>query len=248
MPLTDDTGLSEQARRKRDAWAQRNHVDTYVQEMGRYAVRRDREIIQAMLGHGPGRLLDMPCGTGRYLELEKDLGYDVVASDYSPTMLSVATRFPGVQFVRADVFAPPFEPASFDVILISRLLFHYAETERILAALLPCLKPGGRMIFDVLNTFSMRWLASKVLGCVRRDPAKRLYFETFGSMRRRLDRLGLRVLDRRSAYIMPTRLYRYLPSWACGVLHAMEKLVPPAMRVLSSYNVTRAESGRPDHA
>ena len=240
MPMTDDAGLSEQARLKREAWARRQGVESYVREMGPYAVERDARIIRAMLGRGPGRLLDMPCGTGRYLELEKELGYEVVAADYSPTMLSVATRHPDVRFVRADVFAPPFDPGSFDVILISRLLFHYAESERILGALLPCLKAGGRMVFDVLNAFSTRWMASRALGCLRTDPAKRLYFETFASMRRRLGRLGLRILDRRCAYVAPTRLYRYLPRWATGALDALEKAVPPSLRVLSFYNVTRA--------
>ena len=231
--------LDSAALRKRDAWAARTGVDTYVQEMGAYALRRDREIVQAMIGRGPGVLLDLPCGTGRFLELERASGYQVVAADYSSTMLAAARCHEDVQFVRADVFDPPFEPETFDVMVVLRLLFHYAECERIIASLLPALKPAGRLIFDTLNPGSTRWMASVVLHQLRPDPARRLHFERPGRLQQSLARMGLKVLQRTGAYILPTRLYRHLPRWTWRLADAIEPAVPPSLRVLSYWHVTR---------
>ncbi len=235
----DMTRLESSAIRKRDAWAAREGTETYVQEMGGYALRRDSEIVAELIGRGPGRLLDMPCGTGRFLDLEERAGFSIVAADYSPTMLRVAREHAGVEFVQADAFAPPFAPDSFDVALICRLLFHYDRPERIIAALLPSLKVGGRMVFDTLNPFSMRWAASQALRLFRRDPARRLYFERRGAFRRKLEEMGLTVDVCRSVYILPTRLHRYLPGPVNGAIDCLERLVVPGARVLTYWRATR---------
>ena len=234
--------LDSAALSKRTAWATRSGTETYIQEMGRYAVERDAQIVREMLGTArtsDAALLDLPCGTGRFLDLEKELGFEVTGADYSPTMMGVAQRHPNVKFVQADAFNPPFAPDSFDAILIIRLMFHYRNPEDILAALLPSLRPGGRIIFDTLNTFSLRWWASKVIGLVRRDPARRLYFESFSTMQAKLRKLGLKVVGRRSAYYYPTRLYRMLPGPLVTLTHLWEKLVPQRFRVLTYWHVER---------
>ena len=230
--------LDDNSARKRDAWAQREGVDEYTAQIGDYALQRDRHVIGSFLGEGPGRILDIPCGTGRFIALERSKGFQVVAADYSPTMLSVAEQYEGVEFVRADVFDPPFQPAFFDVILISRLMFHYASPERILRHLLPSLKPGGRIVFDTLNPLSSRWVASQCVHAVNRDPAKRLHFEPPGRMRRKLDAMGLKVLDWTTGYILPTRVYKWLPGFIIGTCDLFEHMMPRSLRVVSYWHVT----------
>lgn len=233
----DDLGPG--AVEKRDAWARRDGTEAYVREMGVYAVERDAEIVGRMLGHGPGLLLDLPCGTGRYLEAEVERGFTVVGADYSPTMMGVAEHVAGTSLVRADVFRPPFGRERFDVILVSRLLFHYEDGARVIGSLVPCLKPGGRMVFDTLNRFSTRWLASRALDPVRRDPARRLYFEAPGAFEKKLAALGLNVLERVGAYVLPTRSYRFLPHSVTAALHCLESAVPERLRVLTFWHVQK---------
>ena len=231
--------LDSAAIRKRQAWSEKSDTEDYVEKMGRYALVRDERIVASMLGHGPGKLLDLPCGTGRYLDLEKERGFEIVAADYSPTMLSVAKRHQDVKFVQADAFDPPFDSESFDVILVSRLLFHYRNPEAIIGALSRCLKPGGKMVFDTLNRFSLRWWASMLLRPLHRDPARRLYFETHRSMTRKLDALGLKVKRRTSAYVLPTRSYRLIGRVASRVIHCFETFLPAQLRVLTFWQVER---------
>ena len=225
---------------KREAWATRDKTETYTQDMGSYALARDARILRFLLGTRPGRLLDMPCGTGRHLGMEKELGFEITAADYSPSMLSVARHHSDIPFVRADVFHPPFAERTFHVILISRLLFHYRHPEGILSVLLPCLKDGGRLVFDTLNAFSLRWCASWMLRPFRRDTARRLYFQTPASMARKLRRLGLCVSQQEGAYLFPTRFYRYLPAPLVRLADGLEKIVPSALRVLTFWEVRPA--------
>jgi SAM-dependent methyltransferase len=229
------------ARRKRDAWAVQAGTETYVREMGSYALARDAQAFTDAIGRGPGRLLDIPCGTGRNFDLARGQGYTIIGADFSPTMLRVARKYEAVPLVRADAFAPPFDRDTFDVILMPRLLFHYANPESIIAGLLPSLKPGGRMVFDTLNTFSTRWLAGLIAQPFR-DPARRTFFESPHGFTQKLADLGLEVTRCRSAYLLPTRLYRFLPPPLVSLIHALESLVPKRFRVLTYWQVNRPSS------
>jgi SAM-dependent methyltransferase len=70
---------------------------------------------------GAGRLLDMPCGAGRF---------EAFAScDRSPGMVRLA-RERSTRVVRADAFALPFKSGSFGTALCVRLVHHFEANER----------------------------------------------------------------------------------------------------------------------
>jgi ubiquinone/menaquinone biosynthesis C-methylase UbiE len=108
---------------------------------------RDRRIADA-------RLLDMACGTGRFLTFVKD-NYPrlpVVALDLSPNYLAEARAqlkaWPDAGFIQGLAEALPFADESFDV-LTSVYLLHEVPTDirrRILAEAARVLRPGGRLI------------------------------------------------------------------------------------------------------
>ena len=66
-----------------------------------------------LLGEGSGNLVDIGCGTGSYAAALAELGWTVTGVDVSEDMLRRA-REKGVETVRADAAALPFEDASFD--------------------------------------------------------------------------------------------------------------------------------------
>ena len=102
---------------------------------------RDREGWDAELDHlfsvisalGPGRTLDVACGTGF---LTRHLRGDVVGLDQSKRMLDEAhKRAPSVTYVQGDGLSLPFVDQSFDRVFTGHFYGHLerAERERFLA-------------------------------------------------------------------------------------------------------------------
>lgn len=94
------------------------------------------------------RILDAGCGMGRFAEVCADAGADVYGIDLSSAVDAAAANLgarPNVQISQADIFAPPFAPASFDYIYSLGVLHHTPSTQRAFQSLVPLLKPGGRM-------------------------------------------------------------------------------------------------------
>lgn len=107
--------------------------------------RREERCVAAALAELPagGRVLDLPCGTGRMFPLLTSLGFDVVGADLSTSMLEVARddaeRPAGsgrvLEIREVDVFDTPFEDGEFDAVLCNRFLHHLEDSERRVAAL-----------------------------------------------------------------------------------------------------------------
>lgn len=115
-------------------------------EESRDFFRRTTGLDEASLGGR--RVLDAGCGMGRYLEVAAELGADVVGLDLSRAVERAAreTARPGrVQLVQGDILAPPFAPESFDVVYSIGALHHTADTHDAFRALLPLVRPGGRI-------------------------------------------------------------------------------------------------------
>lgn len=94
-----------------------------------------------------GRLtLDIGCGTGRFMEIVAEQGAEVVGLDLSFAVDAAYAnmgRRPGIHIVQADVFKPPFRPATFDAIYSIGVLHHTPSTKEAFLMLPPLLKPGG---------------------------------------------------------------------------------------------------------
>ena len=72
-----------------------------------------REAATRLLGRGPGRLLDLGCGTGAHSSGFVDQGWDVVGVDISADMLRIA-RERALEVVEADATELPFDDGTFD--------------------------------------------------------------------------------------------------------------------------------------
>jgi SAM-dependent methyltransferase len=95
------------------------------------------------------RVLEAGCGVGaQTLTLARQSpGADIVAIDISPGSLAAARRAvagsPNVAFLRADIFAAPFAPETFDHVFVCFVLEHLRDPADALLRLRRVLKPGG---------------------------------------------------------------------------------------------------------
>lgn len=107
--------------------------------------RRERAILAAWLERcGPcERVLDVPCGTGRFAPLLAAHARTMVAADAAHAMVG---RHPGRARLQSSAHALPFRDASFELTVCSRLLHHLE-------------RPAQRCaVLAELARVSVRWL------------------------------------------------------------------------------------------
>jgi SAM-dependent methyltransferase len=102
----------------------------------------------ALLGRGPGRCLDLGCGTGRAIPLLQEAGWTVAGTDVSADQLAAARSNAGdATLVQADAHDLPFADAEFDAVVS---LFTHTDFDDVAAAFAEAarvLKPGGRFVY-----------------------------------------------------------------------------------------------------
>ncbi len=115
---------------------------------------RDQADVLAELIHGDiafptgSRVLEVGCGVGAQTVtlVGRSPGARFTAIDVSAASLAEAARRAGtadVEFVRADVHDLPFEPGSFDHVVVCFVLEHLPRPEDALRALRRVVRPGG---------------------------------------------------------------------------------------------------------
>jgi len=127
---------------------------------------REAEFLAAALELSPGDgVVDVPCGHGRIANALAERGYDVVGLDRSEQFLEraredavdrgVADR---VAYGRGDMRELPWADDSFDAgydVFTSFGYFDDADDRRVLEELARVLRPGARLLVDVVNQPAM---------------------------------------------------------------------------------------------
>lgn len=97
------------------------------------------------------RLLDLGCGTGVITKALAALGHDVTGLDISQAMLDqIDTASPSgrITLRQGDIYALPFEPASFDGVITRWVIPHFRDWPLIVKEAARVLRPAGTMLFD----------------------------------------------------------------------------------------------------
>lgn len=93
-----------------------------------------RDLLRAARPLRPDRILDMPCGYGRFAELLEGTGARRVSSDYSPAMVARALRRTGSPEKRLGAAADakrglPFHDGAFGLVFSIRFFHHLRERD-----------------------------------------------------------------------------------------------------------------------
>jgi SAM-dependent methyltransferase len=121
----------------------------------------EEPIMQSLVGPGPwGDVLDACTGTGRHLSWLGAHARSATGLDQSPEMIALARRkVRGASFLVGDLCGDhqgELPDASFDLIVCSLALTHFADVAEPIAALARLVRPGGRIVltdFHPLATF-----------------------------------------------------------------------------------------------
>ena len=123
-------------------------ADWYDEHVAEFADVAGRELLD-LLGTGPGRCLDLACGTGINLRRLADAGWSVTGVDISADQLRVARRRVGeeIELLEADAGRLPFDDGAFDAIACSLLHTDVDDFAVVVGEASRVLKSGGRMAY-----------------------------------------------------------------------------------------------------
>jgi SAM-dependent methyltransferase len=106
------------------------------------------ELLRALLGSGPGRCVDLGCGTGRFLAVAADLEWDVTGVDVSADQLRLAARaVPAAQLIEADASTVPLKDGSLDAAFSTFTHTDVDDFAGLVAEARRLLRPGGRFVY-----------------------------------------------------------------------------------------------------
>jgi ubiquinone/menaquinone biosynthesis C-methylase UbiE len=105
-------------------------------------------------------VLEVGCGTGLLLDRIQRFARSAKGVDLSPGMLERA-RARGLDVEVGSATDLPFPDASFDVACSFKVLPHVREIRRALAEMARVLRPGGVLVAEFYNPFSIRGLVKR---------------------------------------------------------------------------------------
>ncbi len=101
--------------------------------------------------HNASKVLEVGCGTGRWLRLLKELGCEYAGFDYSSGMLAIAREGLDGDIREGSAEALPWGDASFDCVQICNAFHHFPEKEAALREACRVTKPGGAILLIGLD-------------------------------------------------------------------------------------------------
>ena len=102
-----------------------------------------RKIDATMRAIRPGKVIELGCGSGRYLHALHERGWDVLGVD----VVSQTADY----IMIADLSQPLALAPEFDVVISAETIEHIVDTDRFLRSCAALLKPGGLLILTTPN-------------------------------------------------------------------------------------------------
>ncbi len=170
-------------------------------------------------------VLEVGCGTGLILGRLADVTDHAMGIDVSPQMIHRAAAR-GHQVALATATQLPFADDTFDVVCSFKVLAHVPEIERALAEATRVLRPGGHLVVDFYNPWSLRYLAKKAAGpgSVGRQHNERDLFTRWDSPRqaRKLFPRSLDIVSCRGVRVLTPFASAHNIPWVSEALRRLE--------------------------
>ncbi len=145
----------------------------------------------------PGRILDVGCATGFFLEAAAERGWEAHGVEINPFAVEQARKQFGNRVIESTVEDAAFGQSSFDAIAMSDVLEHVPDPLATLSRANDLLRPGGLLAITTPNIAS---ITARLLG--RRWPHLKTEHQFYFSPRSLsplLTRAGFSVISQRSA-------------------------------------------------
>ena len=195
------------------------------------------------------KVLEAGCGTGLILSRLKPPAAEVTGIDLSAGMLRHAAKR-GLQVVQSSITALPFADESFDLVCSFKVLAHIEAIREAIAELSRVTRPGGHLILEFYNPWSLRYLVKKLkpataISATTTDEAVYTRYDTLSTVERMLPP-GHSVIDLRGIRILTPFAQAWKLPAAARLLRALEWHASdaPLLRRLGGFLVAVVEKKR----
>ncbi len=142
----------------------------------------------------PGKVLDVGCGDGKYLNRMHSLGWEVDGVDFDAKAIASAKTRYGLQLRQGSLQEQRFADGSFDAVTMSHSIEHVPDPVAQFAEAARIVKSGGRVVVTTPNShglghqrFGDCWLGL--------DPPRHVHVFNLNSLRACAEKAGLKVLQ-----------------------------------------------------
>ncbi|WP_243358039.1 class I SAM-dependent methyltransferase [Fundidesulfovibrio terrae] len=126
---------------------------------------------------GPGRVLEVGCGRGQFLEAAIERGWKASGQEFAEGTVEVLKKIVPLAELAFGVFPRecPFPAGSFDLVHLNHVLEHFFDPMEALRRVWELLKPGGVLYCEVPRQSSLQTTLSNLIG--RKDFAVHFFLE-----------------------------------------------------------------------
>ena len=111
-------------------------------------IRKRRRISQFV---EPGKILDIGCGRGLFLELMRRSGWDTIGNELNEQTASYSIKSYGSKIFTGDIVQHKLPAESLDVININQVLEHLKNPHKVIKESHRLLRNGGILIISVIE-------------------------------------------------------------------------------------------------
>lgn len=153
-----------------------------------------------------GRLLDVGCGSGKFLATMRDLNWQVQGTEIDVAAADIAKQVHDLPVFVGELRDASFENESFDVITLNHVIEHVYDPIELLKECSRLLRPDGKLILATPNTQSLghaifrRWWRGL-------EPPRHLILFSTQALKICLEKAGLHVVAMQSSSRMALPLY-----------------------------------------
>ncbi len=143
--------------------------DEYLEARSNWIKTFSRRLDQILKHQAPGKVLDIGCGAGFFLEAAQAKGYDVYGLDPSKYIVHIARQRFGERIRQGVIETADYPPATFDLVVAFDTFEHIYRPLEWLQAVWRILKPGGLLAITTPDPTSLlarlsgrRWVSFKL--------------------------------------------------------------------------------------
>jgi ubiquinone/menaquinone biosynthesis C-methylase UbiE len=207
---------------------------------GQFILQKDTQALQSLLPPAPAIILDIPCGTGVYMDALQAHGYSILAADASWSMVQIASSLRSdTNAVQSDITQLPIADNSVDAVVTLRLFSHFQHAEIVnsLRELRRVIKPTGLIIFDSFRWTPRRWP-------IVRHVVEQSFIHEYSPAETEelISAADLRIVGTQWSYLFSPIWQRKLPLPILRALTSIESILPEQWLLRTFWACTKQES------